>query len=264
MSFLAQRPGMKVRISFHRKIGCGLLAIILALPIAASAQDHPKGELFVGFSGRNGGNPILPGWNASAAIHLNDQLAIVADFSGHYGSGSLPQSGSVTFANLQTFLLGIPSSALLANANSTQTDIYSFLAGPQYSHKINSRARVFVRALFGASRVHASAISPLVSGILGTVGPAQPNQPSITVPAPVCNAINGYFIVTPSGIATFVLNRSCDTEIGFSFGAGGGLDVTVVKHWSVRALQGDYLNKPSVLGEGRNDFRLSSGLIYQW
>ena len=114
---------------------------LLAFSAIASAQDRPKGELFVGFSGRTGGDPMLPGWNASAAVHLNDQLAIVADFSGHYGSPSLPQSGAV-FADISSFPQGnLTAPTLTFIGMGTDTDVYSFLGrvntngGPQRSER---------------------------------------------------------------------------------------------------------------------------------
>ena len=62
------------------------LATLAFLPTAMLAQTHSRAEFFVGFSGRTGSDPVLRGWNVSAAVNVSQQLAVVADFSGHYGS----------------------------------------------------------------------------------------------------------------------------------------------------------------------------------
>ena len=253
----------------HLRLGLLILACLFVYSTAADAQDRPKGELFVGFSGRTNGDPVLKGWNVSGAVHVNRQMEIVADFSGHYGS--IPSPGSITFANLTSFLLGNPSPSIPPSYNNP-FHVYSFLAGPQFSHRVNGRAKIFIRALFGASDAHArNTISgPSYSFVPGPPIPA----PGQTAPTPIGSvvsciptfasvgatpAIKPYLVILPSGGRC-----QSDTQTAFSFGAGGGLDVTVAKHWAVRALQADYLNKPDVLGQGSNDFRLSSGLIYQW
>ena len=225
---------------------------LLVFSAIASAQDRPKGELFLGFSGRSGGDPILPGWNASAAVHLNEQLAIVADFSGHYCSqkplyfGLFAPGSGTNSTGLGGQAISPPcyspgdtnSLPLMLAFASNGYSVYSFLVGPQYSHHLTGRTRIFVRALFGASQISADT---------GYYGSAQ------------FQTLSGFLL---GGQTALALPTS--TQTGFSFGAGGGLDVSVAKHWGVRVFQADYLNEPSVLGGGRNDFRLSSGLIYQW
>src|SRR5256885_13837704 len=71
-----------------------LLTMILLAFCAATAvaEDRHRMEFFLGFSGRTGADPILRGWNVSAAAHLNEELAIVADFSGHYDSRRVTSS----------------------------------------------------------------------------------------------------------------------------------------------------------------------------
>ena len=258
---------------------CAWLVFLAGLAISsasANAQDRPKGELFLGFSGRTNGDPVLKGWNASAAFHINEPLAIVADFSGHYGS--LPGPGAITLANLPSFLQGNPSQWLIPRSDNP-LHVYSFLAGPQFSNRINDRTRIFVRALFGASRVDGSQPGPNYYFIPCSIPPGggTSSPGCITVAGqsglvPGCNSRSGIISIN-SGIQSPVLSlypataqADCptDTRIGFSFGAGGGLDVTIAKHWAVRVFQADYINKPDVLEQGANDFRLSSGLLYQW
>lgn len=263
---------------------------LFLLPMIGRAQDHPKGEIFVGFSGRTGGDPILRGWNASAGIHINDQLAIVADFSGHYESRETSSGFGVPVVSVTggvsgtgTVISGVSSFPSPAFKNSTGSDIHSFLVGPQFSQRLTGRARIFGRALFGASRVHVWNTSQIgavprvgilppgqpVPGVFpyGSFVPPQPNQPIVIGPGSGCNSLAIAGSSAPNilpGPSLFPSFRRCDTQWGFSFGAGGGLDVTVAKHWAVRALQADYVNQPNVLGRGSNDFRLSSGLLYQW
>ncbi|MBI2815634.1 MAG: hypothetical protein HYX72_01715 [Acidobacteria bacterium] len=255
-----------------------LFAPLMLTPIIAVAQTPPRGEMFLGFSGRTGGAPMLRGWNVSGAVHIAEQLQIVADFSGHYGSRDVhsPQPGAITFSSLENFLLGNLSATPPTNSPMlrTGTDIHSLMAGPQFSQRINNRVRVFARALFGAARIHASAASPS-GGPTYTfiVGLPQPPQQAASAAAQACHPVDASPSVRPylalypitGGISsTLSTIRICDTRTDFSFGAGGGLDVSVARHWAVRVFQGDYVNQPRVLGRGSNDFRLSSGLIWQW
>ena len=63
-----------------------VLAGVCSLP--ASAQDHPKGELFGGYQFTHLSPDLnASGWNASIAGNLNSWLGVAADFSGAYKNG---------------------------------------------------------------------------------------------------------------------------------------------------------------------------------
>lgn len=221
-----------------------LLGFACLLATVANAQNFPKEEFFVGFSGRTGG-PILLGWDVSPAVHIKDPLEIVGDFSGYYGSQKTAQQGTVTSVEIHIFLHDNPNVFIVPPPsippNTSSADIHSFMVGPQFLHRMTARTRVFVRALFGATRVHINETRevPIVPSTLD---------------------LNS--VVQPISLVPSTISRA-DTQWGFSFGAGGGLDMSLAKHWAVRVMQADYVNQPNVLGRGSNDFRLSSGLIYQ-
>ncbi|HXT86613.1 MAG TPA: outer membrane beta-barrel protein [Verrucomicrobiae bacterium] len=51
------------------------------------------------------------------------------------------------------------------------------------------------------------------------------------------------------------------SEHGFSFKAGGGLDVKLTRHWSVRAIDADYYRTP-FLESHQNNLWLSAGVVF--
>jgi len=107
-----------------------LLAAGLALlwPLAISAQESPKAELFGGYSylrADAGGEGVnLNGWNASIAVNPNRWFGLVADFSGHYGSPF-----------------------------DVDTSVHSFLFGPRVSYRKHGTVTPFAHALFGATHI---------------------------------------------------------------------------------------------------------------
>lgn len=245
----------------------------LIICTSAFAQETHKAELFAGFSGRKSAGQIDKGWSASAGIHLTNQLSIVVDASGNYGNRPSAGQGQWTFANLAAFLQATPSNQLVKPLDQ-HIQIHSILAGPQFSQRISGRATAFGRALFGATIIRTpyqcGSISSFVAGnsvsssSLGTI---------TTVSSAPCNATvsrTGSFVTATPVLSlvpilpVFPNSTASQTETGFTFGIGGGLDVLLVKHWGVRVFQADYLTHPAMLATSSNDFRLSSGLLYQW
>jgi hypothetical protein len=111
-----------------------IVAVALALPIIAQAQDSPRMEIFGGYSYLRLDDTLnddrdLNGWNASVnqTIFFN-WLGFKADFSGHYGD-SIVAFG--TGADLSTYL---------------------FLFGPQFTLRKSKRFQPFGHVLFGAVR----------------------------------------------------------------------------------------------------------------
>jgi hypothetical protein len=275
---------------------CLSVAALLLLPLCSFAQRQPRGELFLGFAGRTGGDPVLKGWDFSGAVHLNEQLEIAVDFSGQYAFKDVTQP----VVTLASFLKATPDQYFDPNAFSvptspsptlqtiyTGTDIHSLMIGPQFSHQANKRIRVFGRTLFGGTRIHASAAGAGGFDFIYIGGGLRPSGQSSEaahachagdqdlVPVikpylnfyPLPNTISGLggSISTFSNISvTSSAFRVCDTRTGFSFGAGGGLDVDLSRHWAVRVIQADYVNQPRVLNRGTNAFRMSSGIVWQW
>jgi hypothetical protein len=92
------------------------------MPFASKAQDRGEISVFGGYSYLNDVFSSKHGWNASLAGNVTRHVALVADFSGHYGPESWFQS---------------------ANRN------YSFLFGPRYVYTIGKRWTPFAHALIG-------------------------------------------------------------------------------------------------------------------
>jgi opacity protein-like surface antigen len=113
-----------------------IVALTLALPVIALAQEAPRVQVFGGYSymrledsGIDSLDRDLNGYNVSGAITiLKKSLAIKADVSGHYGN--------------------------LSNVLPTSTDLRQdmFLFGPQFTLRKSERIQPFAHALFGFAR----------------------------------------------------------------------------------------------------------------
>jgi len=221
---------------------CFLVLCFLAVPIVATAQEYPRGEIFGGYSylhldtqGVTGSsldqfcNSISPGtcppgtfrvhpgfngWNASGQYNLNSWFGVKADFSGHYGT--------LLTATFPTVI--VPS---VFHFSSPSESSYNFLFGPAVSYRRHAYIP-FAHALFGVNHVSFGSV---------TVAPGLPS------PGP-----------------TFSLN----SETHFAFALGGGVDIKVSRHVLVRPGQLDYLEvSSSGNGSGhQNNFRFSAGVVY--
>ena len=114
-----------------------LVALVVLFSGAALAQEHPKAELFGGYSylrlnpgqGLSGEN-VPGGWHASIAGNVNNWFGVAGDFSGHY-----KEIGGV------------------------KTNTHSFLFGPRISYRNNEKVTPFAHVQFGAARVSGAGIS---------------------------------------------------------------------------------------------------------
>jgi len=107
--------------------------------------------------------------------------------------------------------------------------VYSYLFGPRISFRNSSRFTPFAQALFGG--VHASDVT--ASNCAG----------SGCTPLPAQSA--------------------------FAMTAGGGLDIGLSRHFSIRAVQAEYMmtrfsDINTGAGASQNDLRLSSGLVFRF
>jgi Outer membrane protein beta-barrel domain len=131
----------------HRAVW--ICALIVLFTTLAAAQLPTSGNIFVGYSFAHadldaGNTTNLNGWEGSLEGRIFPHVGIVADLSGHYGSGSLP--------------LGCSSSicpAIHANAH-----IQNVLFGPQVSASIG-RITPFFHLMAGVG--HESASAPGIS-----------------------------------------------------------------------------------------------------
>lgn len=107
------------------------LLLLFLLPCTSRAQETPSAEASVGYSyfrlgGSGGAN--LNGVSGSVAYNVNNWIGGVADLGFYHGS---------------------PSGVSLNN--------FSFLFGPRFSYRENSRFTPFGQALFGGSYLRTSA-----------------------------------------------------------------------------------------------------------
>ena len=125
-----------------------IAGLLIALSPQAFSQEAPPVEVFAGYSYfRPDGGGSLHGWNASVAVSLNRRLAVVGDFSGHYGSESL--RADIFDGN------DFPGTvSVRADSN---TNVHTILSGLRYSHRGNERLTPFAHALIGATRFAADA-----------------------------------------------------------------------------------------------------------
>ena len=118
------------------------LVLMLSISLAASAQDHPKVEVFGGYSylrATGAEEPVnLHGWNAAMNVNLKNwtkaSLGIVADVSGNYGTSP------VVIFSLDAGSVG-----------DLKTRNHNFLFGPQFQFH-GSRVAPFARVMTGAAR----------------------------------------------------------------------------------------------------------------
>jgi opacity protein-like surface antigen len=194
-----------------------LMGVALLSSHSAMAQEIAKSEVFGGYSYfHTDGGGSLHGWNGSVDVNLNKWAGVVADFSGHYGSSS---------TSVSTVIIGQPGLSVEASADS---NIYTFLAGPQVFYRKDKRLTPFGHALFGLSRVHL--------------------QGTATATVPVV------------GTTTFSFS---ETDTAFAMGLGGGLDVTIAKSVALRLIQADYL-MTRFNGDTQNNARISVGFVFRF
>lgn len=111
------------------------VALILLLALPGVAQEHPKAEVFLGYSFARldtgaPGHQNMHGWNGAIQGNVTPWLGVVADFSGHYGTRTDPATGGDL------------------NINTHQA-----LFGPRIS--LPAKIRPFAHALFGVARGNA-------------------------------------------------------------------------------------------------------------
>ena len=129
-----------------------LAALLVLVTGAAMAQDHPKAEIFGGYSylrvnpgqGIKGDN-IPGGWQASIAGNVNNWFGIAGDFSGHYGN---PDFGT-----------GV----------SVKTRVHTYTFGPRISYRNNDRVTPFAHVTFGGAHLSGPSI-PSKNGFAMTLG----------------------------------------------------------------------------------------------
>ncbi|MDT8067719.1 MAG: outer membrane beta-barrel protein [Terriglobia bacterium] len=109
-----------------------LCVAVIACCLAASAQEYPKSDVFVGFQYNSFDafriqHVSLLGWNAQFTHYLNKPFGITGEVTGSYGS---PTVGGV----------------------GTSLPTYTFMVGPTMRAPLE-KSTPFVHALFGAAHM---------------------------------------------------------------------------------------------------------------
>jgi opacity protein-like surface antigen len=200
-----------------------VVALLLALPVIASAQDEvPKVEIFGGYSylrldnatglSQQVGGVVSTapldrdanGFSASFTQNINSFLGITAEFSGHF------------------------TDAVGVNGQLLDRDAYFVTAGPRLAIRRFERFTPFLHIMAGMARQDVQ------------------NQN------------------VSSSVGTSLVNQS---DSGFAFVVGGGVDLNLSSRLGIRLLQADYIltrfsNRNGASSElNQANFRASTGFV---
>jgi hypothetical protein len=130
-----------------RKLAAGGLILLWA---SWAFAQLPSGNVYFGYSHTDtnlvpGQSTGLNGWNGSVEGKFLPLLGLVADFSGDYGSQSLPIACPLQLLP--------PCSPQPSNVDVSE---YNFLFGPRLSFRV-AKFRPFVHALIGVGHIRESA-----------------------------------------------------------------------------------------------------------
>ena len=208
-------------------------ALLLCSALGASAQspnpdEYPKIEIFVGYSahgeanGRgisfgtasiNGNYNANGGFEASLIRNFSKRIGLKADFSAHFDSSS--GSGLITSCT--------PTCTSATQDIQLKTQVYNFLAGPEFKARNRTRVTPFAYALAGAAYTKAT----------------------FRTPGPALN----------------LLLKRWDT--GFAMALGGGLDIRATKRVSFRgSMDYNPVWINDSIDRKRDLIRLSLGILF--
>lgn len=205
------------------------VGVLLFFVAGVRAQEHPRVEVFGGYSYGNFGPTALGGdrtnvngWNASVAVNVNRWFGLVGDVGGHYGD-----------FRASVALPPIPCTPPNCSIDTTGTNKYhNFFFGPQYTLR-REKLSIFAHTLIGASHLNES-------GTTTIPGPLPPIPPP---PFPL----------------TFNFSTS-STNFGFAIGGGADYKLTERVAWRVQA---DYLGT-QIHDRTQSDVRVSTGLVFRF
>jgi opacity protein-like surface antigen len=117
------------------------LGLVLLFSVAASAQDNPKADVFLGYSYLR----VNPGTiSGISGINLNGGVGSV-NYSGGHSFGVVGEFGGSHVGNIG----GVPVSGSL----------FTYLFGPRLTYHRDSRLSPFAHVLFGGAHTSGSAFS---------------------------------------------------------------------------------------------------------
>jgi Outer membrane protein beta-barrel domain len=205
------------------------LACCATVSVAQTSSDHYKFEVSSGFSHNR----------VDTGIGDDDpDIRDVIDERTGFNGFNVAATGNVTrYVGIKfEFSAHFNSKDFPINGGSLETEsrLYTFVGGVQL--KDNSRqdvAKPFGHALFGVAR---GTVNACLRGFTNDIPPCG-NEPRPPGPRPFFE------------------------ETGFTAVIGGGLDLRVSEHFSVRTFQLDY--NPTRLGdETQHNFRVGAGLVF--
>jgi len=181
-----------------------VLLVLLAVGLAAQAQDTPRLEIFTGYSFVSAGFPFSPdpdagntrgnlhGWDLTSAVNANRWFGIAGDFGGYYGSATKVE-------------LFKPANCVLCtgNVDATLHNIHTFAGGPQVSVRAEKMS-VFGHVLLGGAHVRAD-----FSGVGGSATASKTNF-TVIVGGGIDLGFSHHlaFRVQPDYFLTQILDRS--------------------------------------------------------
>ena len=213
------------------KVGM-LLVTILVTCVVSNAQDYPHWQIYGGYQYSpidthavqdiynldhtlNPTTPLfnfgsrqdLSGWNFGGQENANSWFGFVIDISGNYGTNNI---------NLVT----VDGVSIVAR---TKLRAYTFMGGPQFALRRNSRLQPFARALFGGAWFSDSEN------------------------------------VLANNVPLFAESMESDSSV--ALGGGGGIDVLFSRRVGLR-VAADYI-RSYVFSNTQNNYRASVGLIFR-
>ncbi len=232
-----------------------LVALFSLLCVPALAQDFPRVEIFGGYSiDRVGGDAgdLYDAWDemiaggpdsfstsqwfkkgfiASAAFNVNEYFGIEAMFN--FNSGTMAEFSD------DSGLEGTDSVSGEQNGK-----LFAFMAGPRFAYRKNEAVTPFAHFLVGMNRLSLD-YNASCSYEEGDCTDEFVNM--------VQEETDGMFFIDES-------------DVGFAFAVGGGLDVNVNDAFAVRVIQFDYIK--AFHGDGEEDFsldnmNLSFGVVFR-
>jgi opacity protein-like surface antigen len=227
-------------------------ALMLMLTGIGLAEDFPKWEVFGGFSLLNAklniGSELLSsqlmskagpsvglaaaqientqltkGFDFSLTRNINPWLGIKADFTGHIGTMdindrmSYREDSENTESPDENYYTYAQSNVYTGKVDYKR---YSFLFGPEFSYRGNSRVRPFVHMLFGFTKLTTDKFNVDFTSIYDS---------------------SDWYSPVDIETTTGTISGKLESNTAFGMSLGGGLDIKAGKHASIRLIELDYV-----------------------
>ena len=207
------------------------IGFALLFSFGVIAQDVPKADLFMGYSLFRF-NPTNHTWEFN---NVQGNFAL-SSFDAEGGVGSFSWNFNRHFAFESEFGAYTKSGVDIVSYDSTR---FSYLFGPRFSVRRGRRFDPYFHVLLGGMQSWSSASLPY-----DQVYPTP--LPSVT---------------QPRWAGVFV--RVNDSQNAFAMAVGGGFDIRLAHHFSLRPFQLDYV-LTRFNGNDQNDFRYSGGVLFNF